>query len=139
MAAPTLARDELTLQNLDITDTDLYVQRGYPWREWDLLRREAPVYWYERPGFEPFWAITKYPDIQHISKNPQLFSNRQRLRLAHPMPGDWENWKRHEAESRYRAAHDEPPDLVFMDPLEDGAGYGRLTRYPAGTPSTEIR
>jgi cholest-4-en-3-one 26-monooxygenase len=94
------------------------VQRGYPWREWDLLRREAPVYWYERPGFEPFWAITKYADIQHISKNPQTFSNRQRLRLAHPMPGDWENWKRHEAESRYRAAPDEAPDLVFMDPPE---------------------
>jgi cholest-4-en-3-one 26-monooxygenase len=116
MAATTLAPVGLTLGNLDITDTDLYVQRGYPWKEWDLLRREAPVYWYERPGFEPFWAITRYNDIQWISKNPQLFSNSQRLRLAHPMPGDWENWKRHEAESRYRPAPDEPSDLVFMDP-----------------------
>jgi cholest-4-en-3-one 26-monooxygenase len=118
MAAPVLTREQLTLQNLDITDTDLYVQRGYPWKEWDLLRREAPVYWYERPGFEPFWAITKYADIQHISRNPQLFSNGQRLRLAHPMPGDWENWKRHEAESRYRTPPDEAHDLVFMDPPE---------------------
>ena len=116
MTAPALDRDEITLQNLDITDTDLYVQRGYPWKEWDLLRREAPVFWYERPGFEPFWAITKYHDIQFISKNPELFSNAQRLRLAHPMPVDWENWKQYEATSRYRPANDEPPDLVFMDP-----------------------
>ena len=48
----------LTLDNLDITDPELYCgPRGYPWREWDLLRREAPVYWYERPGWAPFWAI----------------------------------------------------------------------------------
>ena len=118
MTAPTLERPGLTLQNLDITDTDLYVQRGYPWPEWDLLRKEAPVFWYERPGFEPFWAITKYNDIQWISKNPEIFSNRQRLRLAHPMPVDWEGWKKQESESRYRPGHDEPPDLVFMDPPE---------------------
>lgn len=116
MSAHTAARPEVTLANLDITDTDLYVQRGYPWAEWDLLRREAPVFWYERPGFEPFWAITKHADIQWISKNPGLFSNRQRLRLAHPLPVDWENWQRDEAESRYRAGPDEPHDLVFMDP-----------------------
>jgi len=116
MTAPALERPDLTLRDLDITDTDLYVQQGYPWREWDLLRREAPVFWYERPGFEPFWAITKYADIQFISKNPEIFSNRQRLRLAHPMPVDWERWKEQEATSRYRPAPDEPPDLVFMDP-----------------------
>jgi cholest-4-en-3-one 26-monooxygenase len=112
---PPLA-DELTLNTLDITDTDLYVERGYPWRDWDKLRKDAPVYWYERPGFEPFWAITKYADIAWISRNPQIFSNRQRLRLAHPVPGDWENWKKDENARRYRPGHDEPPDLVFMDP-----------------------
>lgn len=118
MTSPALERDSLTLHNLDITDTDLYVERGYPWKEWDLLRREAPVFWYERPGFEPFWAITKYADIAWISKNPEIFSNRQRLRLAHPIPGDWENWKKTDGESRYRPAPDEAPDLVFMDPPE---------------------
>ena len=40
--------EPITLDNLDIADTDLYVKRGYPWKEWDLLRREAPVYWYSR-------------------------------------------------------------------------------------------
>lgn len=116
MTQAALDPEAISLDTLDITDTDLYVQRGYPWREWDLLRRQAPVFWYERPGFEPFWAITRYADIQWISKNPEIFSNAQRLRLAHPMPQDWEHWKQHDMESRYRAAPDEPNDLVFMDP-----------------------
>ena len=82
MSAPveTAPSAPLTLDNLDITTTELYVKYGYPWEAWDLLRREAPVFWYERPGFEPFWAITKYNDMAWISRNPQTFSNRQRLR-----------------------------------------------------------
>src|SRR5262245_4764931 len=74
--------DRITLDTLDITDTALYVKRGYPWKEWDLLRREAPGYWYERPGFEPFWALTKHEDVGWVSRNPQLFSTTQRLRLT---------------------------------------------------------
>ena len=62
------------LETLDITDTDLYVKNGYPWAAWDRLRKEAPVYWYERPGFEPFWALTKYEDIAFVSRSPELFS-----------------------------------------------------------------
>jgi len=30
MTAPALDREHITLQKLDITDTDLYVERGYP-------------------------------------------------------------------------------------------------------------
>ncbi len=57
----------LTLDTVDITDSDRYRDDGYPWAEWDVLRRDAPVYWYQRPGFEPFWAITKHADIRFIS------------------------------------------------------------------------
>ncbi len=55
------------LDSVDIHDPRLYVERGYPWAEWDLLRREAPVYWYERDGIEPFWAITRHADVLEIS------------------------------------------------------------------------
>jgi cytochrome P450 len=73
----------VTLQNLDIIDPDLYVQRGYPHEEWALLRREAPIFWYERPQVAPFWAITKHADLIEISRQPELFNElpaeRQRL------------------------------------------------------------
>ena len=64
----------ITLDNLDIIDPDLFVQRGYPHDEWTLLRREAPIYRYERPNVQPFWAITKHADVIEVSRQPELFN-----------------------------------------------------------------
>ena len=47
----------LSLDTIDIHTKELYVDRGYPWEEWDLLRSEAPIFWYEREGMDPFWAM----------------------------------------------------------------------------------
>ena len=73
---------ELSLDTIDIHTKELYVSRGYPWQEWDLLRSEAPVFWYEREGIEPFWAITRHEDMLTISKRSEVFVNSGRLRLA---------------------------------------------------------
>jgi len=115
---PAMLEETPTLETLDITDTDLYVKRGYPWKAWDLLRKEAPVFWYERPGFEPFWALTKYEDVAFVSRSPELFSNRQRLRL-NDIDGV-EIGERARDRSSVKWGHDrtDPPDLVFMDPPE---------------------
>lgn len=104
------------LDSLDIHDTALYVSRGYPWQEWDLLRREAPIYWYEREGIDPFWAITRHEDVLAISKSPRNFINGgPRLRLASSAEDQLMR-----AGFRGFAAQrgwdpDEPPDMVFMD------------------------
>jgi cytochrome P450 len=45
------------------------------------LRRERPVAWFEEfdvPGFEAlkgpgYWAVTRYADVFHVSRNPDLF------------------------------------------------------------------
>ena len=111
-----LAERQLTLDTLDITDTALYVKNGYPWAAWDLLRKEAPIFWYQRPGFEPFWAITKYEDIGFISRNPQLFSNAQRLRLTDIDAVEIGQRTRERSAQKYGHSASAPPDLVFMDP-----------------------
>ena len=77
----------LTLETLDIIDPDLYVQRGYPFEEWALLRRVAPVFRYERPEVEPFWAITKHADLVNVSRQPDLFRSRQILFITKDEPG----------------------------------------------------
>lgn len=61
---------------VDLTDLDLFLD-GQPNAEFARLRREAPVYWNpEKEPYEPgFWAITRYHDIVHVSKNPQIFSS----------------------------------------------------------------
>jgi cytochrome P450 len=73
----------LTLQNIDVINAEHYGAHGYPHEEWALLRREAPVFRYERPGFDPFWAITRHEDIIWISKQPDLFLNRPRMAMFH--------------------------------------------------------
>jgi len=99
-----------TLDEIDLVSPELYGQRGYPWAEWATLRREAPVYWYDRPGVAPFWAITKYDDIQRISREPQTFISSRRLVVRSAGSGDG-------------GANDPDltvPNLINMDPPEHG-------------------
>lgn len=124
MNAPTI-----TLETLDITDTDRYLTRGYPWAEWDLLRREAPVYWYERPRHEPFWAITKHEDVRFISRHPELFSNTQLLRMTDSESVQIGQRGRVRAANRFGGSPDDPPDFVFMDPPEHRSHRGLVSRH----------
>ena len=39
-----------SLDQINLLNAGSFAERGYPWEEWALLRREAPVYWYERAG-----------------------------------------------------------------------------------------
>ena len=39
------------------------------------LRRESPVLRVEAEGWTPFWAITKYADVQEVSRRNELFWN----------------------------------------------------------------
>ncbi|MEX2481738.1 MAG: cytochrome P450 [Gammaproteobacteria bacterium] len=106
----------LQLDTIDIHRPQRYAEQGFPWGEWDMLRREAPVFWYERDDIEPFWAVTRYDEVMAISGRPEIFINGgPRLRLA----------LKHETEllrggidafGRSRGWDpQEPPDLTFMD------------------------
>lgn len=76
------------IDNLRLTDEERMGREGYPWADWDLLRREAPVFWYEPPDdYEPFWSITRHADILTISKRADVFVSSKRLRLF-PRPLD---------------------------------------------------
>ncbi len=106
----------LTLDTINIHHPRHYAAHGFPWAEWDLLRREAPVHWYERDDVEPFWAVTRYADIMTVSDHPEIFINGgPRLRLTlKGVPellragtdsfGEERGWD-----------PEEPPDMSFMD------------------------
>ncbi|MFZ0888470.1 MAG: cytochrome P450 [Candidatus Binataceae bacterium] len=74
-----MTTNDFSLDTIDIIGPDHYARNGYPHAEWACLRRQRPVFWYERPGFDPFWAITKHADIIEISKRPQKWLNGPRL------------------------------------------------------------
>lgn len=103
----------LTLDTIDIVGEQTYADHGYPHEGWALLRREAPVYWYEREGLLPFWAVTKLDDLVRISKNPQTFENAPRMAV-------FPHFEKEGDEEEYPARH-----LLNMDPPEH-AKYRRV-------------
>jgi cholest-4-en-3-one 26-monooxygenase len=74
-----MGQSKLSLDSLDIISNETYARNGYPHEAWSLLRREAPVYWYDRGVKVPFWAITKHDDIIKISREPNRNLNAPRL------------------------------------------------------------
>ncbi|MFF5449574.1 cytochrome P450 [Streptomyces sp. NPDC012888] len=120
-----------TLDSLDITSEALINERGYPWKEWEQLRREAPVYWYQRPNYEPFWALTKYEDLAWVAANPHLFTVGQRVQIETPdeiEPFESERVRRAEL---YGHPVDYHYGLPFMDP--PGHLQVRKAIYPSFT------
>ena len=110
-----------TLDTIDIIAPDRYESDGYPHEAWKLLRREAPIYWWDRGVQNPFWAVTKYVDIVHISKQPKIFENGPRMAVLVGDPNDAEA----EGESAGEGAIQpgEPRlvrQLLNMDPPEHG-------------------
>jgi cholest-4-en-3-one 26-monooxygenase len=77
MEAPNI--ESLKLDTLEIVAGPHFEKNGYPHAEWAYLRRHAPVYWYERPNVDPFWAITKHADIVEVARQPKIFLNGPRL------------------------------------------------------------
>jgi cytochrome P450 len=79
--APADPSPEVALESLDVISPEHYEQNGYPHREWAYLRKHAPVFWYDRPNVDPFYAITKYSDIVEIGKQPDKFLNAPRIAI----------------------------------------------------------
>ncbi len=45
-----------------------------PYEVFELLQREAPVYWHPEPGGRRLWCVTRYDDVVHVLKNARVFS-----------------------------------------------------------------
>jgi cytochrome P450 len=90
------------LEDLAIVDPDDYAAHGYPQAAWARLRREAPVFRFERGAPIPFWALTAQREIVEVSRRPEVFANGPRTEIV--------------------AAADAPQvhGLITMDPPEHG-------------------
>lgn len=79
--------DTLTLEQIDLSDPDLYAT-GDPHAVWTHLRREAPVF-FQKHGYGPgFWAITRYADVVRLSSDRRLSSSGGRSTTGTPAPAD---------------------------------------------------
>jgi cholest-4-en-3-one 26-monooxygenase len=71
-----------SIDPLDLVDPERFARNGYPHAVWTRLRAEAPVAYFEPPGYQPFWAITKHADIVDVASQPERFSNQHGLILG---------------------------------------------------------
>ena len=65
-------------RNFDLTDLMLFTKGDEPYQHFANLRKNAPIYFHETgpEDFEPgFWVLTKYKDIEFVSKNQEIFSS----------------------------------------------------------------
>jgi cytochrome P450 len=65
-------RTRLSLSDVVLNDPDVFV-RGEHHEMFEVLRREAPVWWQERSWGPGFWNVTKYEDLIRVSRDPSLF------------------------------------------------------------------
>ncbi len=65
-------------RNFDLTDLLMFTRVEEPYQHFENLREKAPIYFHEtgpedsEPGF---WVLTKYKDIEFVSKNQEIFSS----------------------------------------------------------------
>ena len=94
----------LDIDPLDLVDPERFASHGYPPEVWTRLRADAPVARIEPPGHPPFWAVTKYADVQYAASQPQLFSSAGGITLDMDLTGV-----------------DMPVEMiVYLDPPEHG-------------------
>ena len=64
-------------RDFDLTDVFLF-EKGQPFEQFKNLRNNSPVHFHEagigdsEPGF---WVLTKYTDIEYVSRNQKIFSS----------------------------------------------------------------
>jgi cholest-4-en-3-one 26-monooxygenase len=64
----------LRLSDIDLSTPEAFAD-GWPYREFEVLRREAPVYWNRQADGGGFWVVSKYKDVQAVSLDPKTFSS----------------------------------------------------------------
>jgi cytochrome P450 len=62
------------MDGLRLIEPRAYAEHGYPHAEWKALRAR-PLTYFEPPGWQAFWAITKHADVIEVSRQPERFLN----------------------------------------------------------------
>jgi cytochrome P450 len=71
---------ELSIDEINFGNTDLWHRDDWPGM-FAKLRAERPVSWHEEsevpglglPAGPGYWSLTRYDDVQHVSRHPELF------------------------------------------------------------------
>jgi cytochrome P450 len=62
------------MHEVDLADPDSFVE-DVPHDAFARMRREAPVFFHPEPNGPGFWVLSKYDDVKHASRTPEVFSS----------------------------------------------------------------
>jgi len=69
---------------VDLNDSRVFL-KGQPHAEYDVLRRDYPIYWNEEaPDWGPgFWNVTRYEDIVTVSRDTDTFCSGKGINISY--------------------------------------------------------
>ena len=62
-------------RDIDLQDPSTYL-RGVPHDQFEVLRREAPIYFQSEPNGPGYWAVLKHADVVAVSRTAAARSSR---------------------------------------------------------------
>ncbi len=71
--------------NINLVDPETFAH-GPPLEQFAAMREQAPVFWHaqEDSWGGGFWVVTRHADVQEVSRQPEIFSSRERGAVLHP-------------------------------------------------------
>ena len=73
------------LAKIDVADSELF-ETDTHWRWFERLRKEDPVHHCAQSDFGPYWSVTRYDDVVHVEKNPEVYSSMPTIVIGDPDP-----------------------------------------------------
>jgi cytochrome P450 len=74
------------LEKIDVSDSELFETDTHG-SYFERLRKEDPVHHCAVSDFGPYWSVTRYHDIVHVEKNPEVYSSARSIVVGDPDPG----------------------------------------------------
>ncbi len=75
----------LPLDEIDVSDSELF-ETDTHWGFFERLRNEDPIHHCAKSEFGPYWSVTRFDDIVHVEKHPELFSSARSIVVGDPDP-----------------------------------------------------
>jgi len=73
------------LAKIDVADSELF-ETDTHWRWFERLRTEDPVHYCAQGDFGPYWSVTRYDDVVHVEKHPEIYSSMPTIVIGDPDP-----------------------------------------------------
>jgi cytochrome P450 len=130
----------IPLEKIDVSDAELF-ETDTHWGYFERLRKEDPVHYCAASEFGPYWSVTRYDDIVHVEKNPEIYSSARSIVVGDPDP-DFPleagfitmDGEKHQSHRRVVQPVTSPRNLSVLEPLIRERVRGILDALPVGEP-----